>query len=236
MENAKPTHSFSIFNTSFFTHQHAPRGPTGTWIIGGTGPVGPSGPVPASGYTGETGPSSSIGATGATGPVGGTGAVGPQGSSTNKMAQVIQTSYIDTFTTSTTEWANTPVSAVITPSSASSNILILADVKFGAGMPTAYCQAQLLRNDTPIYIATANLSNRTATSFGTRGTRYNTALDSGFCCFLDSPSTTSATTYTVQIRSMANTKAVYINRTVTDTDTSAFPRSASSITVMEILP
>ena len=50
--------------------------------------------------------------------------------------------------------------------------------------------------------------------------------------FLDSPSTTSATTYKIQTRVTAGTG--YVNRTVTDTDSGVYPRGISTITVMEI--
>ncbi len=53
--------------------------------------------------------------------------------------------------------------------------------------------------------------------------------------FLDSPATTSATTYKIQIRGDANNNhQVSINRSQSDTDTFYSTRTASSITVMEI--
>ena len=51
--------------------------------------------------------------------------------------------------------------------------------------------------------------------------------------FLDSPSTTSATTYKVQVAGL-NSRDTLINRTYDDGDTSDTPRVASSITVMEV--
>jgi len=51
--------------------------------------------------------------------------------------------------------------------------------------------------------------------------------------FVDSPATTSSTTYKVQwICNTAGTN--YLNRSRTDTDASNFARGSSSITVMEI--
>ena len=49
---------------------------------------------------------------------------------------------------------------------------------------------------------------------------------------LDSPSSTSALTYKVQVRSAANTW--YVNRTEADADDVDRGRASSSITVMEI--
>jgi len=51
--------------------------------------------------------------------------------------------------------------------------------------------------------------------------------------FLDSPATTSATTYKIQVRgNTANTVAV--NRSTTDTNATEFGRAVSTITVMEV--
>jgi hypothetical protein len=51
---------------------------------------------------------------------------------------------------------------------------------------------------------------------------------------LDSPSTTSATTYKIQINNSNSSADCYINRTQGDTDAVYGGRSASSITLMEI--
>jgi hypothetical protein len=54
--------------------------------------------------------------------------------------------------------------------------------------------------------------------------------------YLDSPSTTSAITYSIYWRSDGSTTG-YINRTVGDRDNANYdPRGTSSIVVMEILP
>ena len=50
--------------------------------------------------------------------------------------------------------------------------------------------------------------------------------------FLDSPATTAATTYKVQM--FVNTGTGYINRTGLDNDAATRPRTAANITVMEI--
>ena len=50
--------------------------------------------------------------------------------------------------------------------------------------------------------------------------------------FLDTPNTTSATTYKIQIYSSSGT--LYVNRSATDNDETNRPRFASVITAMEI--
>ena len=54
--------------------------------------------------------------------------------------------------------------------------------------------------------------------------------------FLDSPSTTSATTYKVQLSTEAsgNTGDVFVNRSGEDTNNNQHSRVTSSITVMEV--
>jgi hypothetical protein len=52
--------------------------------------------------------------------------------------------------------------------------------------------------------------------------------------FLDSPTTTSATTYKLAINTGDNSGTAYINRTLIDGDDIYSARYASTITVMEI--
>jgi hypothetical protein len=54
--------------------------------------------------------------------------------------------------------------------------------------------------------------------------------------FLDSPATTSATTYKVQTQQITGQVETYINRSYTDTDTTSYSRTISTITVMEVTP
>lgn len=51
---------------------------------------------------------------------------------------------------------------------------------------------------------------------------------------LDSPSTTSSTTYKVQLRGNVGGTSMYINRSATDTDNTTYWRAASTITLLEI--
>jgi len=52
--------------------------------------------------------------------------------------------------------------------------------------------------------------------------------------YLDSPSTTSAVTYTVQVRCHTGSSTWFYNRSDTDTDSDVFERGVSWITVMEV--
>jgi hypothetical protein len=51
--------------------------------------------------------------------------------------------------------------------------------------------------------------------------------------YMDSPASTSAQTYAIEIASHT-TGAVYLNRSGTDTDAAGFSRGASTIILMEV--
>lgn len=117
---------------------------------------------------------------------------------------VIGTGTTSSSTTSST-FADTVITAAITPSSASNRVL-------------AFVSGVLRSADLNSTIAEATLK-RTATNLGsTHGfvtlssSDLDAAFDSPFSfCYIDSPATTSATTYTVQIRSTNNTNTVTVN-------------------------
>ena len=145
--------------------------------------------------------------------------------------QVVSTIKTDTFTSTSTSFADiTGLSVTVTPTSASNKILVIAQVMGGA---TSLCALRLTRNGTAVALADT-ASNRTrattvalqqAGSNGDRGTANN-------ICFLDSPATTSAVTY--QIQGFADSGTWCINRNATDADASYTARGTSTITVMEI--
>jgi hypothetical protein len=151
--------------------------------------------------------------------------------------QVVQAVKTDTFSTTndTTGWVDiTGLSVSITPISASNKILVFVDTVLGASTSTA-AQSRLLRGSTPIYEADAAGSRPSSlTQIYAGATEYFSARTGG--TFLDSPATTSATTYKLQLASSGAGTAVYVNRTSGDRNTTGYDsRSASSITVMEIV-
>ena len=140
-------------------------------------------------------------------------------------------------------WADVPgqggvgaFSATITPSSTSSRILIIVDMKGAGTTDSSVIRSRLLRNSTPIYIGDA-ASNRPQAM----GQFYMASPAGSFYIaqlggtFLDSPATTSAVTYKVQFGADGNTQTVYVNRTQGDRDANVYDsRVAATITVMEI--
>jgi hypothetical protein len=146
-----------------------------------------------------------------------------------KVLQVVSTTKSDTFTSTATTYTDiTGLSVTITPTSATSKILVLFNLSGGA---TEIANARLVRGSTPIAIGDAAGSrNRSAGDFAIFATPIVETLVSG--SFLDSPATTSATTYKMQAQITSAT--FYINRSEGDTDNYYRARTASTITVMEI--
>ena len=149
--------------------------------------------------------------------------------------QVVSTTKTDTFTTtSTTPVDVTGLSLSITPSSTSSKILITGSVCWGIDSAIPYLAGFLLvRNSTPICIADV-AGNRSRWTFGAQGI-YNTD-NTVFAPlnYLDSPATTSATTYKIQVQA-ETPRTIWINRGAeSDGDLAITGRFTSTITVMEI--
>jgi hypothetical protein len=149
--------------------------------------------------------------------------------------QVVSATKTDTFSrqSSSSDFGDiTGLSVSITPTSATSKILIFAIVSGSAGT-TQRCGIRLVRNSTVLESSMGNSAGsrtRASSSELASGTNDTITLS---CNFLDSPNTTSATTYKVQ-GSAENAQTFYVNRGSGDSDDISVYRSASSITVMEI--
>jgi hypothetical protein len=165
-----------------------------------------------------------------------TGTVAVQGGAgVGKVLQVVSTTKTDTFSTTSGSLVDiTGLSASITPTSASSKILILGSLCWSISDTVPYLAAfLLLRNSTQISIADA-AGSRTRATVGAQGV-YNTD-NTVFAPinFLDSPATTSATTYKLQVQSESG-RTTYVNRGAeSDGDSAITARFVSAITLMEI--
>ncbi len=146
--------------------------------------------------------------------------------------QVVQVVKTDSFTSSSTSYTDiTGLSASITPSSASSKILVFVNVQGDATTNNFFMK--IVRASTDIFLGDA-ASSRTRASgqisaLGSSGSFIATAS----MCFLDSPATASAVTYKVQ-GMVPSSGSFFVNRSQTDTDGATFARVASSITLVEI--
>lgn len=150
---------------------------------------------------------------------------------TGSVLQVVSTTKTDTFSMSSTTFGDvTGLSVSITPTSSTSKILVISNLNWGSSANDIN-SARLLRDST--VISAGNSASNRSPSFAGMRTASADNIETVSVTFLDNPATTSATTYKVQVR-VGSADTVYVNRTATDTDVSAFPRAVSSITVMEI--
>jgi hypothetical protein len=152
---------------------------------------------------------------------------------TGSVLQVLQTVKTDTFSSATTNsWVDvTGLSVAITPSSSSNKILVMAQVMAAGAVTTNNVLLRLVRDSTAIDVG-ATASNRVPSFACTQAANDNNNANNVNASFLDSPSTTSSTTYKIQ--AWSNSATMYINRSPNDNDASYAPRGASTITVMEI--
>jgi hypothetical protein len=154
------------------------------------------------------------------------------GPTTSKIAQVLSTFKSDTFTSTSTSFADvTGLSVSITPTLNTSKILVFAQVDGADDTGVSSGFVRLARDSTGIDIGDASASRTRASGQFSSG--FNGALGTLTYVYLDSPATTSATTYKVQVQTTSGT--IYINRSKDDTNNSNYARGASTITVMEIL-
>ena len=149
--------------------------------------------------------------------------------------QVKQAVKTDTLTTSSTSYIDiTGLSVSITPKFSTSKILVTMHVNLGH---TNYVSGFLLlvRDRTPISQADG-AGSRIACTVAMSDDPVDDEINTFSATFLDSPSTTSATTYKVQLKTEAsgNTGNVFVNRSGEDTNNNQHSRVVSSITVMEV--
>ena len=155
------------------------------------------------------------------------------GPSAGGVVQVKSTTKSDAFTTTSVTFADiTGLSVSITPTSASNKILVMATVTGQQDVGTNQVFMQLVRDSTAIAVGAA-AGSRTPATFGFTA---QSAFQQGGVGmnFLDSPATTSAVTYKVQMRVTSNTG--FVNRSEDDSDSADRNRTISSITVMEVTP
>jgi len=151
--------------------------------------------------------------------------------------QVVSAIKTDSFSQASTNTFTdiTGLSVAITPTSASSKVLVTVCVG-GASMTASGSQAyRLVRGSTAIGVGTA-AGNRQAVNWRDfNGNSDGNVAHGGYSfTFLDSPATTSSTAYKLQL--IVQTGTGYINRSPNDSDV-ADPRGSrpsSTITVMEI--
>ena len=147
-----------------------------------------------------------------------------------QVAQGVNTNVQNNLTSST--FADIPgITATITPTSTSSKILVMVSLYGGA---TSNCGVRLMRGSTPIAVNTNSPSG--SRKVGSAGDFYANVSNTGCTIsitFLDSPATTSATTYKMQYFTTAG-YSFCLNSNYSDADQYYVTRGISTITLMEI--
>lgn len=134
-----------------------------------------------------------------------------------QVLQVVNATYATETSFTTNAWTDSGVTATITPKSSTSKILVLIDLTGCIKQSSdTGINAKIVRNSTDL-VTIANQAART-------GTTTQNDIGSISSCYLDSPATSSATTYKIQILSSSNSSLVRICQN----------NSTSTITLMEI--
>ena len=152
-----------------------------------------------------------------------------------RILQVVSSTKTDTFSSTTTgSWLDiTDLSLSITPTFSSSKVLVLARLTGTGTAGSSRLQMRIARDSTAISVGNA-VGNRLQVSSNELYAGDSDSLMGNTVFFLDSPSTTSLTTYKLQVRNGNSLSTIYVNRTQGDTDLIITPRGTSSITVMEV--
>jgi hypothetical protein len=144
-----------------------------------------------------------------------------------KVLQVVSGTTSTSTTTTSTTWADTTLTATITPSAATSKILILTNQVFTQSRSSNNSEIgfRLLRGSTQIHGSTA-ASAPTGSLFQATGSTFVQVNSYFDFSFVDSPNTTSATTYKTQqaVETTANSSQVI----------SQYNSQVSSIVLLEI--
>jgi hypothetical protein len=155
--------------------------------------------------------------------------------STSAILQVVSTAKTDAFTTNSSTFETvTGLTASITPTSATSKVLVMVQLAYSLADGTGYGHFKVTGGNTSAYVGAASGNNVRAVFGGLGGTGDGVSLMSGSIVYLDSPATTSSTTYQVECR-IAVAGSVFVNRPSNIADDNANrTRGASSITLMEV--
>jgi hypothetical protein len=136
--------------------------------------------------------------------------------SAGTVLQVVSATTSTQTSNNTGNYIDTTLTASITPTSSSSKILVLASqngIYTGAAVSNNFGRVKLVRNSTDLILFGNELAEGLAAAFGLGGIS---------CSFLDSPATTSSTTYKTQFQNQNGSFFVQVSSAV------------STITLLEI--
>jgi hypothetical protein len=124
------------------------------------------------------------------------------------------------------------LSLSITPTSASSKILVIVSLSYASlSAGNSLVTYRLVRDSTPIGNGTAAGSR--VLGFVSSYAAFGENIPVATINHLDSPATTSAVTYKIQGTAPGST-TIFVNRSSTDSDNTSHARTSSHITLMEV--
>jgi len=151
-----------------------------------------------------------------------------------KVGQVVSTTKTDTYTMSSQTYTTvTGLTATITPTSATSKIYVVGSLSGVGDVGVTRGVAQIVRGSTALAVGDTAGSRVSATvqlPISLSGDVFSQTLT-----YLDSPASTSALVYGIQIRLNDAGATIYVNRSKADANAVSDARVVSTITVMEIL-
>ena len=147
------------------------------------------------------------------------GGTGATSFAPGKILQVVQTkidSVISQSCNAGTRYDVTGLSASITPSSSSNKVLVHSSINFNNAAGEGF-KGYLVRGSTDIGVSTAASSSTATFPLGTMANTNNYWLNTTGGFVLDTPSTTSATTYKIQMEVLSTTYTIFINKPARNT-------------------
>jgi hypothetical protein len=151
--------------------------------------------------------------------------------------QVVSTAKTDTFSAAIADGAFssnvTGLEATITPSSTSSKVLVTVAITIARSDARPIGFMRLMRGATAVGIADADASRPRLSHGFFSADSLGLNMSQNTFQFLDSPATTSATTYGVQLYGLGPFTFL-VNRSQDDTNGTTGHRTVSTITVMEV--
>jgi len=148
-------------------------------------------------------------------------------------SNVVSVTKQDTFATSSTSYVLVPgLEATITPTSATSKVLIIANVAFGPS--TSNSHGLTLTDDSGNLLLPPTSSGGRREGHHWQATNFNRNVHSVTMSLLHSPATTSA--FTVQVRAVNGGGTLRINRGESDgtSGNTDFLRGVSTLTLIEV--
>ena len=150
-----------------------------------------------------------------------------------RILQIVEGTLTAGFTTTSTSMVDLGLSASITPSATSSKILILLSLgSFVNVTQHKRAFANILRGSTVLFVGDAATGEEVTIARNHRHTQDAYVMDPVSRSFLDSPNTTSATTYKLQVSVAGDGGTLYVNRPSTLDANGG--NTASSLILMEV--